>query len=98
MIRWLVVATLAWHWAHDPWWGRDKAQHLAGTYLVASAVDLGLRQQTDGKSRRAWSVGLSLSIGIAKELYDALRPRGSGFSWKDLAADATGALLAGVFH
>ena len=97
MIRLFLALGLAWHLARDPWIGRDKAQHLALSFIVTSATDYTLAQQ--GKPlgyRQRVSLGLSFSLGLLKEVHDALRPRGSGFSLKDLLADALGCALAWI--
>lgn len=40
-------------------------------------------------------IGLSLSIlaSLGKESYDALRPNGTGWDWKDLLADLVGIII-----
>jgi VanZ family protein len=37
---------------------------------------------------------IAFGIGVLKELYDALAPRGTGFSFPDLIADAAGVFIA----
>lgn len=63
----------------------DKIKHFA-----ASAVIAGTTYYVTGDKRIALLVGLG--VGIGKELYDRRR---SGFSGRDLAADALG-VVAGV--
>ncbi len=95
MMPLFLALGLAFRLAHDPWTGKDKAQHLALSFIVVSAGDLALAHQNwDLTRRRQISLGLSLSLGFAKEIYDAVRPGGSGFSVKDLVADLVGASLA----
>ena len=73
----------------DPWLGRDKMLHLgvsaalaAGGYSAGSLV-------WDGTGERlAAGAGLSLALGVAKELADLA---GYGHpSWRDLAWDVVG--------
>ena len=42
----------------------------------------------------AASLGLTLTLGVGKELYDVMHPGHP--SWKDLAADALGALIGAL--
>ncbi|MEZ4375331.1 MAG: hypothetical protein R3B07_31250 [Polyangiaceae bacterium] len=73
----------------DPWWGRDKALHFgvsaglgAGGYAASA---LFLEPYT---SRVLSGAAFSLSLGVAKEVYDAT---GAGDpSWKDLTWDLIG--------
>lgn len=81
----------------DPWWGRDKALHfgvsagLAAGGYAASTLVLDERWQ-----RATAGASFALSLGAAKELYDA---QGHGhasakdFTW-DVAGAAVGTALA----
>lgn len=81
----------------DPWWGRDKALHFgvsaglsAGGYAASSLV-LEPRWQ-----RAATGAGFALTLGAAKELYDATGPGSASardFTW-DVAGAALGTALA----
>lgn len=74
----------------DEWFGQDKAKHAAVSFA------LGVGAQTilpEDKPLAAF--GLAMMPGIAKELSDS-RAGGSGWSNKDLVADAVGAAL-GVY-
>lgn len=73
------------------WTRADRQVHFAGSLAIAASL------RVEGRSRAA-SIGGTLLVGVAKEVYDAaLKPRrlGRGASRKDLAADLLGA-LAGV--
>lgn len=83
--------------AQDSWWGADKALHFSvsaglaggGYALAVPLVDAPWARATIGAS-------FSLTLGIAKELYDL---SGAGdASWRDLTWDvigtATGVLIA----
>jgi uncharacterized protein YfiM (DUF2279 family) len=74
-----------------PWLGSDKTLHLAGSLAIAASL------RVEGRSERA-AAGLTLGLGLAKELYDAAwKPagRGRGASRKDLVMDLLGA-AAGI--
>ncbi|MBX3133793.1 MAG: hypothetical protein KF697_11345 [Pseudolabrys sp.] len=79
----------------DPWFGKDKLYHFVGSAAIqAGGHALG---RSAGLSYRdaAWTAaGLTLSVGVAKELYD--RADGRFFSWRDLAADVAGGGSAAV--
>jgi putative lipoprotein len=69
----------------DEWGTPDKPKHLAVSAAMAGAfVAAGMSE------RQAFAA--SLAVGLAKELHDSRRG-GSGFSGKDLAADALGAYM-----
>lgn len=80
---------------HDAWLARDKALHAGVSFGLAAGGALALRHAMDARAGDAASLaaGTALAIGVVKEVHDARRPRGSGFSWRDLVADAVGALL-----
>lgn len=67
----------------DEWTGRDKAQH-AQVSALAGAISGALIED------RWAAFGVAMVPGLVKEIHDA-RPGGSGFSWRDLTADAVGA-------
>lgn len=75
----------------DPWFGKDKLKHFAVSLTLAGAgyyvayKKMGMRKE----QARAASAGVTLSIGLGKEIYDRKRSP-TGFSKRDLAADALG--------
>lgn len=69
----------------DDWRGPDKAKHLQVSF--AAGLLASLPTNDAGKA-----FALAMAPGLLKELHDARRG-GSGFSGKDLAADALGAGL-----
>lgn len=71
--------------AQDSWTGPDKAKHAA----VSAALGAGASLIVDNDAQ---AVALALVPGLAKELHDA-RPGGTGFSVKDMAANAVGAYV-----
>ena len=83
----------------DPWWGYDKAQHFVASGLVTLSAQYAYEVKFGGSRRGVLpaSALTSLSVGLAKEIYDVRRPRGTGFSRRDLAWDALGTAAAVVF-
>jgi putative lipoprotein len=77
--------------AKDPWFAKDKLKHfvvsaaLAGAGYYVAHSKLKMRKE----NARAASAGVTLSIGLGKEIYDR-KHSDTGFSRRDLAADAAG--------
>jgi putative lipoprotein len=67
----------------------DKAAHLAGSAMLGAVATI----ITDNDQA---AFALALAPGFAKEVYDSRRG-GTGFSWRDLAADALGAYIGVKF-
>lgn len=84
-----LVPTLAFATDSDSWTSHDKALHFG----VSAALGMAAGSQWPDHKGRAFA--LALTPGVLKELSDA-RKGGSGFSIKDLTADALGAAL-GVY-
>lgn len=76
----------------DPWWGRDKALHFGVSALAAGGGYAASTLLVEPRWQRfALGSSAALSLGIAKELYDA---SGHGqASYRDLTWDAAGALV-----
>lgn len=73
----------------DRWFGRDKALHFTASAVIQSLGHSVLRANGHSFRDAAWTAaGVTLSVGVAKELWD--RHDGRYFSLKDLAADAAG--------
>jgi putative lipoprotein len=80
----------------DPWWGPDKAAHLAvSSVLSAAATRVAMDSGVPASSAHAQAIGIVLVIGAGKEAYDA-RPGGTGWSWRDMSWNLLGALLGGA--
>ena len=79
--------------AADQWSGSDKPKHIAASAISAVIVE-SLFAETLSPAQR---FGLAMVPGIAKEIFD-MRRGGSGFSGKDLAADALGVGLGMALH
>ncbi len=80
----------------DPWLGRDKALHAAGSFLLTLSAQYVLTAKLDADEGTALplAAGMTLSLGLAKEVADSRRPVSPLFSPRDLAADAVGVALA----
>ena len=76
----------------DKWNGEDKVLHftLSASMAVLATV---LAHSLHLPSPAACAFAVSMLVGIAKELKDAITEEGSGFSTKDLVADAWGSAL-----
>jgi putative lipoprotein len=73
----------------DPWFGRDKLYHFVGSAVIQGAGHaLGRAAGLDYREAAWTAAGLTLTVGVAKELHD--RADGRFFSTRDLAADALG--------
>ena len=68
----------------DPWLGPDKALHFSvSAALAAGGYGVGAIFWEDYTPRLLLGAGFALSLGIAKEVYDAA---GNGTaSWRDMA-------------
>ncbi len=79
----------------DPWFGRDKLYHFVGSAVIQGAGHaLGRSVGLDYREAAWTAAGITLTAGVAKELYD--RADGRFFSWRDLTADAAGAAAGAV--
>lgn len=73
----------------DRWLGRDKLYHFAASAVIHSTTHAVLRANGHGYRDAAWTAaGVTVTIGVAKELWD--RHSGRVVSYKDLVADAAG--------
>jgi uncharacterized protein YfiM (DUF2279 family) len=82
---------------HDKWFGEDKAHHfmvsaaLTGFSYYAAKQELGMSQ----KNSNVAAIGVTFSIGIAKEVYDGVSGKGN-VSLQDVVADVAGIVLGVV--
>lgn len=74
----------------DEWLGRDKAKHAAVSFALGAGAQMILPED-----KPVAAFALAMMPGIAKELSDS-RKGGSGWSNKDIVADAVGAAM-GVY-
>jgi uncharacterized protein YfiM (DUF2279 family) len=80
----------------DPWLGRDKVLHAAGSFLLTLSAQYVLTSKLDTSEDGALPIaaGTALSLGLAKEVADSRRAVRPLFSVRDLVADAVGVALA----
>lgn len=78
----------------DPWFSPDKGQHLLGSMILTVGTGRACQRfaHTNGSQARVIGVTFTMSLGAGKEIWDYFHP-GHDASWKDLAADAVGAVL-----
>lgn len=87
IISLLVLSGLA---HADDWTGEDKNKHFAGSALMGVAASVAFK---DSDHPVLYPMAAVLAVGLAKEIRDEVATSGSGFIYKDLAADALGAAL-----
>ncbi len=79
----------------DEWISPDKFDHLLLSAMLSSSGYLQLKVAHNAEDMALVScLGFTLGLGVGKELYDIIHPGHP--SWKDLAADAAGALLGAL--
>lgn len=76
----------------DHWNGEDKVLHCALSITMAATATVSFNL-AGLDSPALLGFAASMAVGVAKELKDAFTESGSGFSYKDLAADAVGSAL-----
>ena len=76
----------------DPWFGRDKAEHFAGSAVLAGVATLVAANQglSDGEAAGP-ALGVTLVVGLGKEAYDA-NVKKTFWSWRDLTWGVAGGL------
>jgi uncharacterized protein YfiM (DUF2279 family) len=85
------VGTVAVRKSVDAWFAKDKAQHFVVSFLLTGAASYATRTRWNWSRPESvkWGVGLTLSLGILKEIRDLRHPRTQA-SLKDLTADILG--------
>lgn len=80
----------------DDWLGRDKVLHAGFSFLFALSSQYVLTSKLDMSEGGALpaSAGVTLALGLAKEVADSRRAVRPLFSTRDLVADAVGVALA----
>lgn len=75
----------------DPWFGKDKFDHFLLSAFLTTAGYYSAREnfKLAHSPAQNWSGGLTLSLGIGKEVWDKRSKRGMA-SVRDLAADFLG--------
>jgi len=79
----------------DKWLAEDKAFHFASSAFITAGGFYFLHQEQNVERDKSLllSAGVSLAIGIGKEIYDRGKSKHVA-SWKDLVADVAGIGLA----
>ena len=82
---------------HDKWFGEDKAHHFMVSAFLTGAGYYMARQEVGMSQDNAnvAGIGVSLSFGIAKEVYDGVSGKGN-VSLQDVVADVAGIVLGVV--
>lgn len=75
------------HKANDEWLGIDKTMHFTISFAIGIGCILTIT------SNPAMAFAIAMVPGILKEFLDA-KEGGSGFSYKDIVADALGVLVS----
>jgi uncharacterized protein YfiM (DUF2279 family) len=78
--------------AIDSTFSIDKAEHLVVSAGVSGLIYVGAARVLPHWPALAVAAGSTMAVALGKECWDATR-YDSYWSWKDLAADATGVLL-----
>lgn len=80
----------------DRWWARDKARHMAFSFLWTLSTQYALVNKAGWSEADALptSVGVTVTVGLSKELYDWRAGPTRHFSGKDLVANGVGILAA----
>ncbi len=76
---------------NDPIWGVDKRQHFIGSLIHTVFWGKIVQERMPGSREKSMWIGggVTISLGIGKEIRDARQP-GNHFCWKDLCADVLG--------
>jgi uncharacterized protein YfiM (DUF2279 family) len=100
--RWRLVFVLCFLALPTPsraesWWGVDKAEHLALSFLLAGAgySAVSLLGDDPRPLRLAFSTSLALVPGVLKEIYDSGQPQ-NHFSGQDMTWDVIGAVTGSL--
>lgn len=80
----------------DRWWARDKAKHVAFSFFATLSAQYVLVNKAGWAESDALpaSAGVTVSLGLAKEVYDWRWGDSRHFSGRDLVADGLGLALA----
>ncbi len=80
---------------NDRWFAHDKALHFGGSFLSTIALKTFADNpaQFEKNASLYMASGITLTLGIGKELRDGQQPKNI-FSTKDLVADVAGILAA----
>ncbi|MDZ7315224.1 MAG: hypothetical protein ONA69_01850 [candidate division KSB1 bacterium] len=81
----------------DSVFGADKGHHFAACAMICATAHYAAMQEFGMSRPRSigFSIGIALTAGAAKEIYDKRSGKGHA-SWLDLAADTAGIALAAL--
>ena len=80
--------------ANDNWIGKDKLQHLVGCGLISTILCFIAFYFSYSKVEIAiFSLVCVLFISVAKEYYDCIKTKSTGFSYKDITWGIVGGIL-----
>ena len=74
---------------------RDKRLHLIGCAIISAAVTVLLLPIKEPLNAALWGFGVSMTVGILKELYDLISGKGTP-EFGDLLADFASAIVGPV--
>lgn len=79
----------------DKWLSFDKWQHFSTSFIITmdSYYQLNSFIYDDEVKCKKWSVSISLTSGLIKEIFDVRRKNNPLFSWKDIVFDISGTIL-----
>ena len=73
----------------DRYFAPDKAKHFLAGMIATIFIYQSFENQLTPKENRYLAGGVTVSLGVLKEIYDKSKPE-NHFSWKDLVADVLG--------
>ncbi|MFH1213000.1 MAG: DUF2279 domain-containing protein [Candidatus Neomarinimicrobiota bacterium] len=79
----------------DKWFAMDKLKHFSTSLYMTTTMFYTQRRIIEMRQKNAAlnSIGITISLGILKEVRDGSR-KNNYFSWRDLTADVLGAGVA----
>jgi uncharacterized protein YfiM (DUF2279 family) len=78
----------------DNWWAQDKGRHLIGSMITTIFIGKVTQQTLNYTKEKSQLIGggITLTLGIVKEISDSRNPQ-NRFSVKDILADVAGITL-----
>jgi len=81
----------------DPWFGKDKFDHFLTSAFIVGFAYHSSRDRFQHHAALNFAVGLSIGIGIGKEIRDKTSKKGTP-SYRDLLADLAGVGLGFLIY
>ena len=82
--------------ANDAWFARDKLLHFAASALVQGAAYTVFHRDARYTVAAQRASLVTVAVGVGKELYDLHHPQRHSASWRDLAWDGVGGVVATI--